>query len=208
MTSNTRSADGDSSHDKEMVTRELSALATAIQRFRIDTQRFLAGDLPLPPEELIAAIRDDLRRLQARSLKAASESFRLGSLEAQFNSHISLYGKRLRERERSVVAKPAKEQRSSSPPRDNVVIGGSDDRQAIEQLYKGLYPGRQPTSRDYAFEQFGNRLMKQVALIRRKTGCEEIAFRVAEQEGKMKLKARPVRPGGSKAMAKGQRSKS
>ena len=36
-------------------------------------------------------------------------------------------------------------------------------------------------------------LDRQAEVIRKKTGCAEIQFRIAVEEGKMKLKAKPLR---------------
>ena len=42
-------------------------------------------------------------------------------------------------------------------------------------------------------DRFGAYLERQAEAIRSKTGCREIQFRVAVEDGKMKLKAKPIR---------------
>ena len=42
-------------------------------------------------------------------------------------------------------------------------------------------------------ERFGAYLERQAESIRSKTGCREIQFRLAVEDGKMKLKAKPIR---------------
>ena len=44
-------------------------------------------------------------------------------------------------------------------------------------------------------ERFRSYIQHQAEVIRTKTGCREIQFRIAVQDGKMKLKARPIRQG-------------
>ena len=45
-------------------------------------------------------------------------------------------------------------------------------------------------------ESFRSYLARQIEEIRAKTGAEQVQFRLTEEQGKVKLKARPVGPGG------------
>ena len=170
--------------------REIDRLAASIRRFRVDSQRFFAGDLKLPPEELREKITAEIRRLRGKSLKGAAPSFRLGTLEAKFQSHLDLFGRRLRVRERGEGrAAVAKAQKPAPDPMKGVVLGAASDAPAVEALYQGLY-SRNPKM---DLERFKSYLQHQAEMIRSKTGCREIQFRIAVQDGKMKLKARPIR---------------
>lgn len=170
---------------------DLDRLARAIQRFRVDAQRFFAGDLHQPPEELREEITADLRRLRNANLQGAAASFRLGTLEAQFNSHLGLFGRRLRQRE---TAGRAAEKGPGLDPVQGVVVGARSDRGAAEALFKGLYPGAAGTAKPKMdLERFRSYIDRQAETIRQKTGCAEIRFRIAVEEGKMKLKAKPIR---------------
>ncbi len=169
--------------------RDIDRLAASIQRFRIDSQRFFAGDLKLPPEELQEKISADLRRLRSASRKGAAANFRLGSLEAQFQSHLDLFGRRLRERERGETYPAAAAEKAALPdPMRGVVLGPEGSSAAVEALYKGLHQ-RNPKM---DLERFRTYIRHQAEVIRAKTGCREIQFRIAVQDGKVKLKARPV----------------
>ena len=164
---------------------EIDRLAASIQRFRVDSQRFFAGDVKLPPNALRERISADIRRLRGNSLKGASVNFRLGTLEAQFQSHQDLFGRRLRVREetdaRAQAAKPAPD------PKQGVVLGTANDGPAVEALYRGLHNPKMDLDRFRVY------IERQAEAIREKTQCREIQFRIAVQDGKMKLKARPMR---------------
>ena len=179
--------------------REIDQLAALIQKFRVDSQRFFAGDLLLPPEEMRDKIVAELRRLRGSGLKGAAASFRLGSLEAQFQSHLDLFGRRLRAREQGAAGVAARAESASTPdPEKGVILGQRDSSAAVEALFKGLYQ-RNPTM---DLERFRAYIQRQAETIRAKTGCREIQFRIAVQDGKTKLKAKPVRsasPSGSGA---------
>ena len=87
--------------------RKIEAVSRQIERFRVDAQRFLAGDLLLPPDELKDQIQNALRKLRNSKSRGTAHNFRLGSLEAKFNSHIALLGRRVRARELGETRRPA-----------------------------------------------------------------------------------------------------
>ena len=166
--------------------RKIEAVSRQIERFRIDAQRFLAGDLPLPPDELKDQIQNELRKLRNSKSRGTAHNFRLGSLEAKFNSHIALLGRRVRAREVGEARRPA----DAEPRYDavqGVVVGSNVAGGAAEALFNGLNRPKM------GIEKFQGYLAKQVETIRSKTGCSEVQFRVAVQDGKLKLKAKPIR---------------
>ncbi len=183
----TRNATGAANQQLE---RDIDRLAVSIRRFRIDSQRFFAGDLKLPPDELRERITADLRRLRSASLKGAAANFRLGTLESKFQSHLDLFGRRLRGRELGEMRRDVEAEEARLPdPKKGVVLGPKESSVAVEALYRGLY--RPDSAMD--LERFRSYIRRQAEVIRTKTGCREIQFRIAVQDGKMKLKARPVR---------------
>ncbi len=172
------------------IKRDIDRLEAAINKFRVDAQRFFAGDLPQPPDELRDRILTQLRRLRSSNLQGAAENFRLGSLEARFNSHLDLFGRRLRQRE---IAGRAKAETPRLDPVQGVVIGRQTAPEAAEALFRGLYPGVPGTAKPKMdVGRFRAYLDRQAAVIRQKTGCAEIQFRIAVEKGKMKLKAKPL----------------
>ncbi len=171
--------------------QEINRLAVSIRKFRIDSQRFFAGDLKLPPNELREKISSELRRLRGTSLKGAAANFRLNSLEAKFQSHLDLFGRRLRSRERGEMRAPAGAEQQPPDPKKGVVLGPKADSQAVAALYQGLYK-RNPKM---DLDRFRTYIQRQADVIRAKTGCRDIQFRIAVQDGKVKLKARPIHHG-------------
>ncbi len=176
---------------KDGLESQLNQLATTIQKFRVDVQRFLAGDLHLPPDELRAEILANFRQLRSAALKGVAENFRLNSLEAQFNSYSEQFGRRLREVETAAHAR--KESARHLDPGRGVVIDARLDPAAVNALYQGLYLQPEARNPSVDLERFRTMIERQAAEIRHKTGCQEISFRVVTEEGKLKLKAKPVR---------------
>lgn len=169
----------------------MESVARDVQKLRIDFQLFLAGQLHAPPDELRERISDRLRELRGMNLGSV-DSFRLGTLEGQFSSLGELHGRRLREREESRRATPhSGEHRVPSPDaRTGIAVGQTADAPALEALYNGLYAGAGAGKVD--FESFRGYIQGQIDAIRKKTGCSQVVFRVAAEEGRLKLKAKPL----------------
>ena len=171
----------------KMIERALDRLDRLVERLRIDAQRFLAGDLPLPPDELRDQIQKELRRVRGAKSRGTVHNFRLGSIEAKLNSHLALLGRRIRAREEGEVRRAAEAAQSKYDAVQGIVVGQSIEPAAAEALYRGL--GKSKLDAD----QFRSYLDRQAQVIRAKTGCSDIQFRIAVQDGKMKLKAKPIR---------------
>jgi hypothetical protein len=172
----------------------LDQLARDIRQLQIDFERFFNGGLPLPPEEQRTRVQAQLRNLRNVNMPSAVDSFRLGDLEARFNSYNELFNRRVRDIEEGrhgphkVFAFVEKER---FDPRGGIVFGSEIDPDAAEALYHGLSAGAGDGPK-FDLDSFQTYLRRQTAAIREKTGCTDVQFRVAEEDGKLKLKARPV----------------
>jgi hypothetical protein len=181
---------------------DIDQLETEIRRLRIEFERFFSGALHIPPDELRNRVQAQLRTLRNVNAGTAVDRFRLGTLEARFNSYNELFSRRLREREegrlRAVPASPP----SAAPlydPAIGVAIGPRPEPAAVAALFAGVAgvaAGGGEGAPRFDLAGFEAYLQRQVAAIRDKTGCDEVQFRLATEDGKLKLKARPV--GGAK----------
>lgn len=169
-------------------------LGRDINQLRVDFERFFNGALPFPPEELRGRVQAQIRQFRGMNLLAAVDNFRLADLEARFNSYNELFNRRLRDIEEGrhqaprPVAAPAPRR---FDPETGIVFGDRIDPEAVQALYQGLAtaPGEGPR---FDLDSFQTYLAKQMAAIRDKTGCSQVQFRLAAEDGKVKLKARPV----------------
>ena len=178
--------------EKSDFEREVQLLTRGIEQLRIDTLRFLAGDLHIPPEELKTDLAKRFRNLRAQGVHGVAENFRLGSLEARFNSQVDLYNRRMREREQG-SAKAASKPESPPDPMKGVTVGKNGDANAVEALYKGLYLSTGSRNPGMDLEKFRTYIDRQAEVVRSKTGADSIQFRIAVEDGKMKIKAKPIK---------------
>jgi hypothetical protein len=170
----------------------LDQLGLDIRRLQIDFERFFNGGLPFPPDELRTRLQTQIRNLRTLNLSSV-DSFRLGDLEARFNSYNELFNRRIREREegrRHAVRPLAAAEKPRYDPAAGIVFGAKVDPAAVEALYQGL-AGRGEGPK-FDLDSFQTYLARQAAALREKTGCTEVQFRLADEDGKLKLKARPM----------------
>jgi len=163
-----------------------------IQQLRVDFERFFNGALPIPPEELRHRVHNHLRYLRNASGMGVAESFQLGNIEARFNSYNELFNRRMRDHEegrKKVVHVPPPEKPAYDPDQ-GIVLGDRMPEAAVEALYRGLVSSGDGARLDLG--SFRTYLGKQIDAIRQKTGCSDVQFRLALEDGKLKLKARPL----------------
>jgi hypothetical protein len=171
---------------------ELDSLERAIRALRIEYERYFNGALDLPPVDLQSRLERRIRDLRG-NLSTAVDRFRFNSMEASYNSYIEMFNRRVRDVEEGRVK--ARRNREGAPaldPLDGVTVGENIDSVAAAVLYQGLYAGDAAKSRRVDVDSFRDYLAKQAHLIRQKTGCRQVQFRLASEDGKMKLKAKPL----------------
>lgn len=188
-----RARDQESKKKNQDLTRELDQLDREIQQFHVDSRRFLAGDLDIPPEDLMERISGTIRKLRVRGIRGVADNFRLNSLEARYNSHRELHNRRVRESEQGRSRRAMRGVREEADPRKGIVVGENGDLHAVEKLYKGLFLKSGTRNPAMDLERFRSYIHRQADTIREKTGCRDIQFRVDIQEGKAKIKAKPIR---------------
>ncbi len=171
----------------------IDRLEQDITRLKIDFERFFNGALPVPPEEFRQAVQHQIRELRARPAPALVHRFRLNTLEARFNTLNELFNRRLREREEgaTVGSMASHQTRRQFDPYTGIVVSEGAPPEALRALYAELYGDEERGATD--FQRFQTYLLGQVAKIRERSGCSEVKFRVANEGGKVKLKAKPVR---------------
>lgn len=177
----------------EETNQELAEIEGGIRRLKVDFDRFFNGALPAPPEDQRRLVARLLRRARAAPPKAFAERFLLNTLEARFNTLSELFNRRLREQESVGPVRGAQQPRRDLDPQRGVVLGAQMEHEAVTALYNTLYSstGRRAKT---DFESFETYLRKQVNTLRRKTGCQEVRFRITQSNGQPTLKAKPLAP--------------
>ncbi len=172
---------------------QIASIERDMRLLRIEFDRFMAGAVRIPPEELRSRIEEKIRTMRRTRTNSSVERFRLGTLEASFNTLTELHGRRLREIE---SGKTISHKTVTRVPRLDAErgfeIGQEPDRSVVEALYNSLY-GRNGRETKADFGSFERHIAKQVARLQKRTGCVKVHLRVEREGETLKLKAKPVR---------------
>jgi hypothetical protein len=167
---------------------ELDGLEQQILQLKIEFERFFHGDLDIPPNHLREQIRRRILLLRNGSRKSHSDNFLLNALEARFQAYSEMFNRRLRNHETHGGRRPPVATTVVDPAK-GVVFGDHFDPELVKPLYQRLY-GPDSGNQSVAPETFTTYLARQHELIRSRTGCNKVRFRVVEEDGRSKLKAR------------------
>lgn len=177
------------------ISQQIDQLEQQLRAVRIEYERYFSGNLPIPPVPLLEKFRKNLTRTRNTRGQNSIERFRLSNLEASFHAFNEMFSRRIRRIEMGQSAVPRSAASAATEaqldPSQGVRIGGDQDAASIESLYNALYRGAGSRAAD--LETFRTYIQQQYSKIQAKTGCRQVSFRVVEDEGKKKLRAKPVR---------------
>jgi len=182
---------------EEELEARFNRLDRRIQQLKVEFNRFFAGDLAQPPTAMRDEIEAEMRRLRSINMRRSVDVFRFGALEAQMSSYGEMFSRRLRSVEEGKKA-PRPQARPAARKHDvdaGVVVSARCEEDAVEALLQGLTERSPRGTPAMDMDTFRVYLQRQVTQIRDKTGCEHVQFRVVNEEGKVKLKAKPVSGG-------------
>jgi len=163
----------------------IDRLEDEIRQYRIEYQRFFNGDSHVPPEAQGGKIRKRLRSFVGAPQLSAVDRFRLGGLESRYNSLDELFRRRLRDLSHTHRAQPAADRAAPTV----VDLGTDSDAAQVADLYEAIYAER---TRKIDLERFHAYLVDQATKVRQRSGCEKVRFTVRAEDGKPKLKVRPL----------------
>lgn len=170
---------------------ELDEISRGIDSLRVEYEKFFNGALQVPPVPAHDRLRASLRRLRDQPQMSYAERFRFTNLEARFNTYEELFNRRVRSREEGRGPVRAPEPTAAAPDiSDGIVMGDRVDDTAVKALHARLLEGKGGARLD--LDAFRTYLDRQTTAIRGKTGCALVRFRLVEEEGQTKLKAKPI----------------
>lgn len=169
--------------------RDLRMLRVELERFSNRAPGVEYPDL----ERERSRIGAELRKLRNSKFQGVEISFRLATLESKYASYSELFRRKVRQIEEGLpLAGRRPAVRAAADPGRGVVVAGTVEDETVAALYQGLH--RQAGNRPrFDLASFRTYLERQLDTIRTQTGCDRVVFRIAEEDGKLKLKARPVR---------------
>jgi hypothetical protein len=185
---------------------DLVQIEEGIRRLQIEWDKFFAGVERKPPVELKGRIEALIRRHAFGEIRNNTQRFRYQTLTARYNTFNEMWNKRLRAIEEGrpwTGARPTAPPPSTPPePRrpqarsDGAVrVAGGADSAAMRALFDRFMEAREKTGEGGAvkYEAFEKLIAKQASRIVSEQGARAVDFRLEAKDGKVSLKAKPVK---------------
>ena len=190
---------------------DLDLLENGIRQLQIEWEKFFGGVEKKPPNDLKTRVEALIRKYAYAEIRNNTERFRYQTLTARYNTFNELWNKRLRAREegRPMGIHGVHERHAPPPPASTApppaaraaspgevrVKDPSADGDAVRALFARFLEARQAAGESGAvkFESFQKVITQQAARILTEKGAQAVDFRLETKDGKVSLKARPVR---------------
>jgi hypothetical protein len=197
---------------------DLELIEKSIRQLQIEWEKFFGGVEKKPPNELRSRVESLLRRYAGGEIRNSTERFRYQNLVARYGTFSELWSKRLRAieegrpmglhgrfAEAALAAAPPHSHMPEHPPhppgppppRSGEVRVQSPERdaEAVRGLFTRFLEARQQLGEagNVKFESFHKLIAQQATRILTEKGAMAVDFRLETKDGKVSLKARPVR---------------
>jgi hypothetical protein len=194
------------------IPEDLDQLETAIRQLQIEWEKFFSGVEKKPPMELKNRVEGLVRRYAYTEIRNNGDRFRYQSLSSRYHSFAELWAKRLRavEEGRPAGLHGTRVPHAPPPPEPPPVAGAAraaagggeyrvrhpeQDAAAVRDLYQQFVEARKSAGEAGAvkFESFQKLIAQQASRILSEKGAKAVDFRLETKDGKVSLKARPVK---------------
>jgi hypothetical protein len=191
---------------------DLDLLEKEIKRLQIEWEKFFGGVERRPPIELRQKVERIIRSYLTMEIRNNGERFRYQTITARYNTFNELWSKRLRAMEegrpvgqhgwRAQVAAPAATAaaapaKAAAPvrPQEFRVRDPAADQGALRALFDRYLEARKEAGEtgNVKFESFQKVVGQQASRILSEKGARAVDFRLETKDGKVSLKAKPVR---------------
>lgn len=197
---------------------DLDLLDVSIRRLQIEWDKFFAGQERRPPDELQKRVEGLVRQYAYTEMRNTGDRFRYQSLTSRFNTFNELWNKRLRAREEghalgvhglkasmppellaaalAPLSMPAPQPRPAAVPAGGEVRlrAAAPDDPGVRSLFEQFTSARQAAGEPAVkFETFQKLIGQQAQRIIAEKGAAAVDFRVESKDGKVSLKAKPVK---------------
>ncbi|HUG54286.1 MAG TPA: MXAN_5187 C-terminal domain-containing protein, partial [Vicinamibacteria bacterium] len=192
------------------VNDDLDALERSMRQLQVEWEKFFGGVEKKPPNELKVRVEALVRKYAYAEIRNNTERFRYQTLSSRYATFNELWNKRLRaiEEGRPVGLHGIHERHAPPPPPFSptpvAARGGSGevrvkdpsgDAEAMRSLFDRFLEARKAAgdAAPVRFESFQKIISQQAARILSEKGAQAVDFRLETKDGKVSLKAKPVK---------------
>ena len=196
------------------VNEDLDAIEKGIRQLQIDWEKFFGGVERKPPTDAKFRLEALIRRYSNAEIRNNTERFRFQNLAARYQTFAELWAKRLRAMEEGrPVGLHGKAAAMAPPPHPSPALAErmaapaaratnevrvkdpAADTEAVRTLFDRFLEARKQAGEGGAvkFESFQKIIAQQSTRILNEKGASAVDFRLETKDGKVSLKAKPVR---------------
>jgi hypothetical protein len=192
---------------------DLDILERSFRQLQIEWEKFFGGVEKKPPTDLRARVEALIKKYAYAEIRNNGERFRYQTLSTRYATFNELWNKRMRAieegrplgihgiYERKVTPPPVY---APPPPAARAAGGGSGevrvkdpggDAEAVRSLFDRFLEARKAAGEaaPVKFESFQKIISQQAARILTEKGAQAVDFRLETKDGKVSLKAKPVK---------------
>ena len=182
---------------KEQIDHNIRQLEERTRQLKIEWDLFFTGNRRVPPTKEMGDADKMAKTLKNTAIQDNGQRFKAQSVTSNFIAMQELWGKRLRRQEEGLL-QPRKTARGTimavPPAPDTVVLNAQAGSARLKGLFNKYLAMANPDDvKSLTFESFAGRIAQQVASIIRTQGCQEVQISVRLEDGKVKLKAKPMK---------------
>jgi hypothetical protein len=197
------------------ITDDLDVLERSLRQLQIEWEKFFGGAERKPPMDLKGKVETLIRRWAYSEIRNNTDRFRYQTLSSRYNTFNELWTKRMRAMEEgramgmhgpraaALPPPPPPEAQArgraaaaaSAPPGEFRISRPEQDRDAMKALFDQYMEQRKRTGEGgpVKYESFEKIIAQQASRILETKGGQAVDFRLETKDGKVTLKARPVK---------------
>ena len=191
---------------------DLDVLERSVRQLQIEWEKFFGGAERKPPMDLKGKVENLIRKWAYSEIRNNTDRFRYQTLSSRYSTFNELWTKRMRAMEegrtmgvhgpRAMPPPPEAMSRGAraaaaagAPPGEFRISRPDEDRDAVRALFDQYMEERKRTGEGgpVRFESFEKVIAQQASRILVEKGGQAVDFRLETKDGKVTLKARPVK---------------
>ncbi len=180
--------------NSKLLDNELDEVEKAISQLKRDFEMFFSGVSKQPPIDSRAKLEKIIRKYSLNTGYSFAQRFRFSNLAARFNTYQDLWSKQLKAKEEGRFAvgntpiPPSKE-----APITKKIRRTQNKMENLFDQYAQLRAKNGETPPNMNLEKFSKLIDSQRDALIKKYRCKDIEFYIAVEEGKTRLKAKPLK---------------
>lgn len=176
----------------------LKVLEIKLKNLKAEWDFYFTGQRRTPPLKEFENLDKEFKLAKNLPSQDNAIRFKFNSILSNFNAYKELWQKKLKQFEEGKTALRKKSQTEIQLPKQKeiVISRQSNLKEQIEQIYSAYALANEGKGKLISFTEFEKKLREQFLSLFRKTNVSILKIKVDFEEGKLKIKAKPVKEKG------------